>query len=236
MNSTTARRFVIAASGLAVEARIARGNGVRALASGGDPVRLATLIERAIGEGASAIASFGIAGGLTDALASGACVIGDRVVAPGIDAPADRAWVAALAACVPDATIATVTATDGIVAEPAAKSRLRASTGAWTVDNESHVVARIAQAHGIPFAVFRVVSDAVDRTLPPAARTGLDVDGGVDVRAVTSSVLRAPGQLGALVRTAIDASRALRALSRGRRRLGAGLGYPDFGELLLDVR
>jgi len=46
---------------------------------------------------------------------------------------------------------------------------------------------------------------------------------------------RAPGQLPLLLRTAIDARTAFRALLRGRRLLGPGLAYPDFTELLLDV-
>jgi len=46
---------------------------------------------------------------------------------------------------------------------------------------------------------------------------------------------RAPAQLPSLVRTAVDAHSALRALSRARRLLGTGLAYPDLDELLLDV-
>jgi hypothetical protein len=38
-----------------------------------------------------------------------------------------------------------------------------------------------------------------------------------------------------VLRTAVDARRAYRALLRGRRRLGRGLAHPDLGESLLDV-
>ena len=57
----------------------------------------------------------------------------------------------------------------------------------------------------------------------------------VDLGAVRRSLLGSPGQLAAIGRSALDAARAFRALSRARRRLGAGLGYPNLGELLLDV-
>jgi hypothetical protein len=44
-------------------------------------------------------------------------------------------------------------------------------------------------------------------------------------------VLRAPGQVPALLRLALDARTARASLARGRRLLGAGLGFPDFGLL-----
>src|SRR5258706_2540785 len=57
--------FVIAATGLVTEARIAaRAGRVRAVAGGGDSARLSALIEEAIAEGGRGIISFGIAGGL----------------------------------------------------------------------------------------------------------------------------------------------------------------------------
>jgi hypothetical protein len=59
---------------------------------------------------------------------------------------------------------------------------------------------------------------------------GLRSDGTADVVAVFRSVLEQPGQLPALVRIALDARIAGAALRRGRRMLGAGLGFPDFGE------
>jgi hypothetical protein len=100
---------------------------------------------------------------------------------------------------------------------------------------ESHVVAAFAARHNVPFAVFRVVADPLQQTLAPAALAGMHSDGTVNQRAVLGSLLRRPGQLPLLLRNAIDTRTALRALSRGRRLLGPGLGYPDFGQLLVDV-
>jgi hypothetical protein len=48
-------------------------------------------------------------------------------------------------------------------------------------------------------------------------------------------VMRQPSQLPALARTALDARTAGAALRRGRRLLGAGLGFPYFEELALDA-
>jgi hypothetical protein len=49
------------------------------------------------------------------------------------------------------------------------------------------------------------------------------------------SVMRQPSQLPALARTALDARTAGAALRRGRRLLGAGLGFPYFEEIALDA-
>jgi len=55
---------VVAATGLAREAQIAAGPGVLAVACGLDAGRLAVALEQAVADGAGAIISFGIAGGL----------------------------------------------------------------------------------------------------------------------------------------------------------------------------
>jgi hypothetical protein len=106
---------------------------------------------------------------------------------------------------------------------------LGAATGAFAVDTESHVVAAFAAAHGVPFAVFRVIADPMSSALAPATFRGMRSDGTINQRAVLGSILRTPGQLPMLVRNAIDARTAYRALSRGRRLLGPGLCYPNLG-------
>ena len=118
---------------------------------------------------------------------------------------------------------------------PGAKRALRRATGAVAVDTESHVAAAIAAKHGMPFAAFRVVADSARRSLPPVASVALTQDGGVSHAAVLRSLARSPSQIPAVLRTAVDARRAFRALLRGRRRLGRGLAHPDLGDLLLDM-
>ena len=60
-------------------------------------------------------------------------------------------------------------------------------------------------------------------------------DGGVDLPAVLRSLLLAPWQLPALIRTGLEAETAFRALLRGHRLLGPGFGGPDFGKLPADM-
>ncbi len=234
MNAGARRRFVLAVTGLALEARIARGRGVRVVAGGGAG-RLAEMLAGEIRAGAAAIISFGIAGGLSDDVRAGTCIIGRQVIDRGKQVPADPRWVAELEKRVTNARIADVAGSDSIITEPSGKRELHASTGAVIVDTESHIVARLAQANAIPFAVFRVVCDPVERTLAAAARVAVSSAGGIQVRDVLQSIARSPPQIAPLARLAMDAGVATGALLRARRRLGTALAYPNLDELLLDM-
>jgi adenosylhomocysteine nucleosidase len=234
-STATDRCPVVAVTGLEIEARIAAGPGVRTIAAGGDVHRLVAELEREMARGATAIISFGIAGGLAATSAAGTWLVADAVVASGKRWPVDAAWAAALAARLPDAQRGDIAGADTIIAAPADKRALGDATGAIAVDTESHVVAAFALDHGVPFAVFRVIADPVGQALAPAATQGMRFDGTVNPRAVLGSLAQTPTQLPTLFRNAISARVAFRALSRGRRLLGPGLGYPDLGELLFDV-
>jgi hopanoid-associated phosphorylase len=226
---------IVTVSGLAREARIAAGPGIRAIAAAGDLRRLSQLIEREVAQGARGIMSFGIAGGLAEDIGAGAWIIGRSIVAGDARWPCDPAWAEALAARLPGAIAADLAGVDAPVMRPAAKRALERATGAAAVDTESHVAAAIAIKHGLRFAAFRVVADGARRSLPPLASVALTQDGGVSHAAVLRSRARTPSQIPSVLRTALDAQRAFRALLRGRRRLGRGLAHPDLGELLLDV-
>jgi adenosylhomocysteine nucleosidase len=100
----------------------------------------------------------------------------------------------------------------------ATRRQLHATTQAHAIDLESGSVARVADAHGLPFAVVRAISDSADRDLPPAALLALDRRGTIDLARVLASLLRQPAQLPALLSLAVDAARARRALIRLTRR------------------
>ena len=224
---------VIAVASLSLEARIAQGPGVSVLYT--QSLQLGATLEAAIGRGASGIISFGIAGGLAPNLAAG-----DWIVASGVrnrtDVIAtDQAWTQNLLEAIPDAIHAEIVGVDTLLMDPLEKGLVHAQTGAVAVDMESHIAAKIAFAHRIPFAACRIIIDAAHRTLPPAAAVGLRQNGTPDVFAVICSVLQKPGQFPDLIRTALDARRACRALRLGRKRLGARLGLPDSNNNAVDI-
>ena len=214
---------ILAATGLLREARILRGPGVRAIPGGGDQQRLEAELDRAAPE-VRGIISIGIAGALAPGLRPGDWVVADAVGA----IPTDPAWAVRLVEAL-GAVHGQIAGSDIMVADVAGKAALHRATGALAVDMESHVAARVAQRRGLPFAAARVISDAADRRLPPAARVGMRPDGGMDLAAVLRSLAADPRQLPALIRTGIEAERAFRALLRGYRRLGSRLGRPMLG-------
>jgi hopanoid-associated phosphorylase len=235
VNDDSGAAPVLAIGGLASEARIAAGPGVRAVAGGADARRLAAVLERELGRGARALISFGIAGGLAEGLSSGTWLVARAVVTPNGRWPCDARWTGALAERLPGAVAADLAGADRPVMDVVAKRVLHRATGAAAVDTESHIAAAIAGSHGLPFAAFRVVADSAQRSLPPAAAVALAPDGTISGASVLGSIARVPWQVPLLLRTAIDTRRAFAALLRGRRLLGPGLAYPDLGELLLDL-
>lgn len=228
-------RCVLAVCGLAFEARLAAGPGVRTVAGAGRTGTLAAAIEREVAAGAIAILSFGVAGALDPALRPGTLIVADRIVDGATDHAVDRPWSEALTMSIGNVVRAPMAGSDVIVGDPADKARLRERTGAGAVDMESHVAARIAAAHGLPFAALRAVADPSERALPPAARVAMQAEGRIDFAGVLASLARMPGQLPLLLRVARDSQRASGALGRGRRLLGRGLGYPDLDQLAIDV-
>jgi adenosylhomocysteine nucleosidase len=220
--------FVIAASGLRAEARIAaRSGGVRAVAVGNDTARLDDLARQWAAQGGEAIISFGIAAGLAPRYSAGACLIGREVVFGGASYSADPAWTASIKRLVGTADVVRIAGVDRPLAHPSEKQALCMASGAAAADMESHLVARIAAELVLPFAILRVIADPVERGLPPAALAGMRADGRVNVGAVLASIARSPRQLPALIRLAAEAGRAGAALLRCSDRLGPHLGFRD---------
>ena len=209
-------------AGMAVEARClprpSAGDALEVACSGGDAARAAAAAERLVSKGARALLSFGVAGGLDPALGPGALIVAETVIAPdGTRQSTDSAWRAALLAdLAPMGPVGgALVGSDRLISSVGAKRALFEATGASAVDMESHAVARVAAASGVPFAVLRAVADPAGRALPGAARAGLGTDGRVRVASVLLSLARRPWEMPGVFALALDTRRALRALRRG---------------------
>jgi hopanoid-associated phosphorylase len=218
---------------LSFEARVAAGPGIAVLC--GTAQRYVDKLEAAVEQGGSGIISIGIAGGLAPGLAPGHWVVASGVVHGGERYDTDRAWSRRLLEALPGAMLADISGVDAPVVAKSDKHKLHQDTGTVAVDMESHIAARIAAAHGIPFAACRVIIDPAERTLPPAALVGMRSDGKADVWAVARSLMLQPRQMFALARVVADARAARSALFQGRRQLGANLSFPHLGELQLSA-
>ena len=219
---------VLAVTGIHAEARIAAGRGVTTLVGGCDEARLAVLLQECLARGVGAVISFGIAGGLEPSLRAGTVVVADVIDDGETLWATDGAWRARLLAAVPGSIEGTLAGTNRAVADLAGKAALRRRTRAAAVDMESHIAARLAAQHDVPFVALRVVADPADRALPHAALVGLRPDGSTDVGAVVRALIQRPTDLPALVRTAFDARSAFAALTRSRRHLDDRLGFGEW--------
>jgi adenosylhomocysteine nucleosidase len=217
------------------EARCLRGLDVEIACSGGSSERARSEAERLVAEGAAALVSFGLAGGLAPGLRPGDLLLPHLVRSTGSASwSVDPVWreqvQARLAAGGVRAQAGAVAGSDRILATAADKRMLFEATGALAVDMESHAVAAIARDAGVPFLVLRALADPFDQTVPQVAREALRPDGRIRIRATYGGLLRQPGQLIELFSLARQSALALGALRRGARLAGAGLGFTPFPE------
>lgn len=218
---------ILAVCGLTHEAEIAGADGVVAVAGGGDAAGLRRKLNALHGD-ISGVISIGVAGALSPHLRVGDVVIGERIIAEDGNYSCDTTWRVLLAARLKGAQQGALYGSDVVLASAAAKAALfEFSGGALAVDMESQVAARFAAERQLPLAACRVISDAAGHALPPAALVAMTPDGGISVGQVLWSLTKNPFQLGALLRTGRDSSKAFKKLLRCRRLLGAGLGGMD---------
>jgi hopanoid-associated phosphorylase len=212
---------VIVVTGMAFEARIARGEGVEVVYAA-----RADLLERAlsaaVARGCAGIVSFGTAGGLAPDLEPGSLIVADAIEGPFGRLETDRQWADRLAAAMAAGPLA-VRLRRGLMAAVTAplvtaddKRALHRAAGALAVDMESHIAGATAAAHGLPFAVCRAIVDPAWRTLPSAATAGLRDDGSTALGPILRELLRQPSQLGALLQVAVDARAARTSLVQAR--------------------
>jgi adenosylhomocysteine nucleosidase len=217
--------------GMTAEARalgaLRRDPRIAVAVSGGLADRAEAQARRLVEMGARRLLSWGIAGGLDPALPTGALIVAAGVIGPqdevyvlqcpcgGSVEPPDKGTgvpASAAASASPKIVHAVIAGSDTLLLEPAAKTVLRARTGAAAVDMESHRIAAVAAEAGLPCFALRAISDQADRPLPQLAATALGADGRPRVRAVLAGLARRPADLPPLLRAARDSRTALAAL------------------------
>ena len=221
---------VAVVTGLLAEARCLRGLKVRIACSGGSAERARAEAMRLIADGAIAVVSFGLAGGLAPELRPGDLVLPETVRLPeGQSIATDPAWRQRLSSRLEAGGVSvcggTLAGSERVAATPSDKRTLFGTTGARAVDMESHAVAQVTRDAGIPFVVIRAIADPADRVIPQPALEALRPDGRIRIPAVLGGVIRQPGVLIALVRLGRDTAIALATLRRAAALSGAFLAY-----------
>ncbi len=205
-------------TGMKREAACAAADGVVTLCSGASVAHLRLSLDALKGQDFGAVISFGLAGGLNPSLRPGDCIVPREIVAVGERYTPDKRLVDALIDAVAGVgrppVSGAIVGVDEMAMDVAAKTALRSLTGADAVDMESHIAAAFAAEKGAAFAALRVVADPATRTLPPLAAKAITPEGDIDQGYVARELIRAPGQIGELIRTGLDSRAAFATLGR----------------------
>ena len=153
---------------------LAQGDAPLIFVSGGSPLRARAGAEQLRDSGASALVSFGLAVGLAPVLRPGDVVLADTVVLPGgRSMPTDPGWRAALLQRLGgsgiNVRVARIAGSDELPTSASAKRRVFQMTFAAALDTDSHVVAEVAAAAGLPLLVVRAVAEPAEEMRPAVA-------------------------------------------------------------------
>ena len=171
---------------------------------------------RLVERGATALVSWGMAGGLDPSLAAGTVLLPKALIgSDGSRIRVDLEWHGRVLAKIKDRVgVSTSVLLD--VARPIStvheKRELHSRTGAGAVDMESAAVASVSNHAGIPFVAVRVVVDAAATALPEGALGMFDEGGRLKRSSLVRIVLRPlewPGMI-ALARASAAAGRSMR--------------------------
>lgn len=195
-------------TGLQAEARWLKQAGFMVRPGGGTPAGAKAAAYALVEQGAEALLSFGLAGGLQPGLRPGTILVPSNIVTATGHYGCDPALLAFLGGATPQA----LWAGNAIAATTLEKAQLYQRYQTAAIDLESGSVAEVATQHALPFAVLRAVTDPAERTLPPAALVALKADGSLDVIRLLHAVITQPGQIRELILVGQDAKVARQAL------------------------
>ncbi len=153
--------------------------------------------------GATALLSWGIAGGLDPMLSAGTLVLPQQVI--GADQsvfPVNSEWRNRLQGRVAGHVAisnGTLQESLSVFTHPSQKQVLAKRVGAAAVDMESAAVAQVAHQAGVPFMAIRVIADHAAAEVPSSALSAVDAYGRLQVLPLVASLLAHPAELPALI-------------------------------------
>ncbi len=205
--------------------------GVTLDVSGVGPRRAGLACRRLLEKGATALLSWGSAGGLSPKLSPGSLILPKIIIASDRSVyHADPSWHKDLCNRLrgqvefhtgPLAESATVVQTS------AEKAILFQQTGAIGVDMESAAVAAVAQGARVPFVAVRAVADSMNITLPNSALNACDEFGRLNFLKLIRGIAAQPTELFPLIRLARDYRAAQNTLALVARLTGSDLLVPQ---------
>jgi hopanoid-associated phosphorylase len=199
--------------GLQDEAKIAqRIPDAKIVCAAAVPQKARELAKTLIGQGATRLMSFGVAGALDSSLPVGAIIVGEKVISEKGAWDCDVKWADELLKRLPQAHCCDVWGSEALIARASEKIAIYKSKGCSIVDMESQCAAEIAIAANIPFAVVRIVCDEATHNVPPLVMAAINADGSTNYKNVMKGLLRNPLEAINLVKVGFSMAKALRVL------------------------
>jgi len=189
-----------------------------------------TLLEK----GATALVSWGFAGGLLPGVSTGSLILPERIVA--LDQSVyyvNPLWHELLCSRLETYVglhRGTLAESAAVLANCAEKTAFFHRTGAMAVDMESASIASAAKEAGVPFMVIRAIMDGVEMVIPRSALNSIDEFGRVHTLRLLSCLVRRPAELMALVRLGRNFQAARTTLTTVVRQAGSNMLCPRNGK------
>ncbi len=206
---------------------ISVAKGVLLSVSGIGPVRAAMASRALVEKGATALLSWGSAGGLKPDLSPGSLLLPKTVLAFDrflyyVDTPWHQRLCERLNGNV-DIRTEPLVESARVVRTPAEKVALFRETGAVGVDMESASVAAVAQEARVPFMAVRAVADSADVTIPEMVLNAVDEFGRWNFLKLIQGLAKDPTELLSLAPLARNYRAAQKTLAAVTRLTGKGL-------------
>jgi adenosylhomocysteine nucleosidase len=179
-------------------------DGALLTVSGMGPKRAAVASKALLEKGATALLSWGSAGGLAPRLSPGSLILPKTVIASDqslyhVNVAWHNSLCNRLKGYVDFHTDPLVEST-AVVCTPGEKAILFQRTGAIGVDMESAAVAAVAQEAQVPFMVVRALADSADTTIPDITLNAIDEFGRLSFLKLILGLVQHPTELLAMVR------------------------------------
>jgi adenosylhomocysteine nucleosidase len=196
--------------------------------NGAEHGRLAA--EKLLEKGATALATWGSAGGLHPALLPGSLVLPENILLPSQSGFAvDTAWHRRLFNCLRDRFklhTGPLFQSPTIITNPLEKENLFRQHNAVAVDMESAAVATVARREKVPFVAIRSVADTAGMIIPLSALGATDEHGRLRLLRLFKCLARNPEEFPLMFRLGRNFYAALNTLASVRRIAGEKLMAP----------
>ena len=178
-----------------------------------------------------ALVSWGVAGALDPALASGDTVLPVQVRDSEQNIyTVDHAWHAALKSRLGQQRLfadGTILSVQDVQHDVGSKSNLHQATQALAVDMESAAVARVALNANKPFVVVRTIFDSASMRIPASSTNATDQYGQVSIPKLITGVIRMPAEVLQYPQMVGSFAKAKKSLLRVAELCGHDLCFPS---------